>query len=1281
MATINNAFDATNEKGLNSKSLNGINSTENVDVAVKIKPDKPEEAEKKPQPKVGLFELFRYADKIDVLLIVIGTIAATIHGAGFPVMIIVFGDMTNSLVNIGGQITMTCMNSTSLVSGNASFTLLSEMETFAYYYLGLGAAMLVAGYFQVAFWTMAAERQTFQIRKQLMKSILRHEMAWFDTNDSGELNTRQTDDINKINAGLGNKTGIFVQWFFGGLISFVIGFVYGWKLTLVVLAVSPLLIVASGFLAKVVSSMTDRELDAYAKAGSVAEEVLSSIRTVVAFSGENKEYERYSKNLSDAKKTGIQKSWGIGAAMGFLWLSMFLSYALGFWYGSGLIREGEYTIGTMLVVFFSVIIGAFSLGNAAPGIQTLGEARGAARCVFDILDDQPIIDNFSIKGIPTMKGNRIEFRNVHFHYPSRPDVRVLRGFNLTVSKGQTVALVGPSGCGKSTTIQLLQRMYDITDGNVFIDGNDIKDFNVHLLRNSFGVVSQEPVLFSTTIAENIRYGFAQASMEDITRAAKSANAHNFIMNLPKKYETLVGERGAQLSGGQKQRIAIARALVKDPQILLLDEATSALDTESESIVQDALNKASQGRTTIVIAHRLSTIKSADMIVVLSDGAVIEKGTNDELMALKGVYHDLVKVQNISSEAEQNEDDIIVDSALERINSARTSSRLKRATSITSEMSDKTTGKTEEENIPPASMMRVMKMNKPEWPFILIGCFGSILTGAMNPLFAVIFSKIIAVFILPIDRQQEEVNLFVLLFVGLGFVAGFGNIIQVGMFGISGERLTLRLRQKTFQSMLRQEIAWFDDHKNSTGALCTRLSVDASQVQGATGARFGSFLQNLANMGTALVLGFYYGWKLTLLILAFGPFIAIGGFLEFRLMSGSVGKSNDVLEELGKVAVEAIENIRTVAVLSVEQKILDSYVGKLIAPKKKSLKMANIVGLAFSVTQSLIFFAYGACFYVGAYLISLCEMDVEGVFMVFSTIVFGAMALGQASSFAPDYSKAKASADRIFNLLDRQPIIDSYSQHGQKLSFYNSTITFKDVKFYYPTRPDVQVLSSINIEVNSGETLALVGGSGCGKSTCLQLISRFYNPDAGQLLLDGHNLNTLNISWLRKQVGIVSQEPILFDCSIRENIAYGSTTENLSMDTIIAAAKMANIHAFIDSLPEGYETQAGDKGTQLSGGQKQRIAIARALVRNPKILLLDEATSALDSESEKVVQEALDRAREGRTSIVIAHRLSTVKNANKIVVIKDGKVYESGTHNELLSNQKLYYRLVNAQQIS
>eukprot|EP00079_Xenopus_tropicalis_P036315 XP_017950086.1 PREDICTED: ATP-binding cassette sub-family B member 5 isoform X11 [Xenopus tropicalis] len=308
------------------------------------------------------------------------------------------------------------------------------------------------------------------------------------------------------------------------------------------------------------------------------------------------------------------------------------------------------------------------------------------------------------------------------------------------------------------------------------------------------------------------------------------------------------------------------------------------------------------------------------------------------------------------------------------------------------------------------------------------------------------------------------------------------------------------------------------------------------------------------------------------------------------------------------------------------------------------------------------------------------MNVEEVFLVFSVITFGAMTLGNTLSFAPDYAKAMSAARYLFALFEREPTIDSFSQQGQKPEYFSGSLEFRNVSFNYPTRSDVAVLRDLCIKVESGQTVAFVGSSGCGKSTSVQLLQRFYDPQEGEMLLDDVDAKCFNVQWLRSQMGIVSQEPVLFDCSIAENIAYGDNSRTVSMDEIQSAAKAANIHSFIQGLPLKYETLVGAKGTQLSGGQKQRIAIARALIRAPKILLLDEATSALDNESEKVVQQALDQARKGRTCILIAHRLTTVQNADIIVVMNKGKIIEHGSHQELLGKHGAYYDLVNAQAI-
>ncbi|KAL5007363.1 hypothetical protein ScPMuIL_016169 [Solemya velum] len=1305
--------EAIEMSGQNSKSGAMSNGLEVKVVNGESGSNKDEAEEKKePQKMVGLCELFRFAKGSEWLLMILGGIAAAVNGGALPAFTIIFGEMIDTFVASGiylnqlpfllpylanysitandyivhpekvllhaDALQLIIPNITgfkSIVQYQVDFDFLDEMEKFALIFVGVGAGVMLCGYLQVTLWMISAERQTFRIRKFFFTSILRQDIGWFDTHESGELNTRLSDDIMKISDGIGDKVGTCIQWTCGFLSGFAIGFAYGWKLTLVILAISPLLAACAFFMTKMIASMSGKELKAYSRAGAVAEEVLSSIRTVVAFGGQEKEVKRYGKNLGEAKEFGIKKGFTGGLSGGVIWLLVFCAYALGFWYGGKLSRDEpeNYTIGRVLIVFFSVIIGAFSIGHASPSLQSLAMARGAAHAIYDLIDTYQVIDSSSTKGDkPTTATGNIEFKGVSFTYPSRPDVKVLKNVSFQVSRGQTVALVGSSGCGKSTTVQLIQRFYDPEEGQITFDGHDIKNLNIKWLREHIGLVSQEPVLFGTTIAENIRYGRENVTKEEIEAACREANAHNFILELPDKYETLVGERGAQLSGGQKQRIAIARALVRDPKLLLLDEATSALDMQSETVVQEALDKVRAGRTTIIIAHRLSTIKNADRIIGFQDGCIVQQGTHDELMKSEGIYKTLVthqvdELEEFADPKEKSKHD------MKRLVSQK--SVVKKQSSIVEKKEQ------EEVKREKASLGKIMRMNAPEWWLIVLGCLASIVNGGVQPAFAVIFAEILGVFSLAdVEEQKKEIAMYALIFVGLGVASFITMFMQGYFFGKSGEELTERLRHLCFKALLRQDISFFDDHNNNTGALTTRLATDASLVQGAAGIRLGSFIQAISNIGTAIVIAFIYGWQLTLLILVFLPLIAIGGALQMKILAGVAGKNKEALEGAGKVAVESIENMRVVASLSLEERIHARYVGQLTGPYHASLKKAHAVGIGFSISQAVIYFAYAASFYLGAYLIEQGEMDYVAVFKVFSVIVFGAMGLGQASSFAPDASKAQVSANEIFYLLELEPSIDSESTEGKKMAegSFTSALTFKDVKFRYPTRPEVQVLKGLNISVKPGETLALVGTSGCGKSTTVQLIERFYDTEEGHVMMGTEDVKDLNLQWLRSQIGLVSQEPILFGTSIAENIAYGDNTRTVPIDEIVAAARKANIHSFIQSLPLGYETDCGDKGTQLSGGQKQRVAIARALVRNPKILLLDEATSALDTESEKVVQAALDEARVGRTCVVVAHRLSTIQNADRICVIRNGIVTEEGKHAELMANKDFYYKLNMAQ---
>ncbi|OEL13455.1 putative multidrug resistance protein [Dichanthelium oligosanthes] len=812
-----------------------------------------------------------------------------------------------------------------------------------------------------------------------------------------------------------------------------------------------------------------------------------------------------------------------------------------------LVMYHGYQGGTVFIIASLVIIGGVSLGSALSNVKYLSEAMAAAERILEMIRRVPTIDSDSKAGeeLASVAGT-VEFKNVEFCYPSRPKNPVFSCFNVHVPAGRTVALVGGSGSGKSTVIALLERFYDPSAGEVTLDGVDIRRLRLRWLRAQMGLVSQEPALFATTIRENILFGKEDATDEEVIAAAKAANAHNFISQLPQGYDT------------EKQRIAIARAILKSPKILLLDEATSALNTESERIVQEALDMASMGRTAIVVAHRLSNIRNADTIAVMQYGAILEQGSHSELIAKNGHYSSLVHLQ-------QTRDDSSEGSQVS--GSFHTSPTAAQRNSNTSKL--------------PSSVSRSSS---------------------------------------PLSMSDDE---------------GGGDGAEKPKLPVPSFR-----RERMLAKILTFEIGWFDHADNSSGAICSQLSKDANIVRSLVGDRMALVIQTVSVVLIAFIMALAIAWRLALVMLAMQPFIIACFYTRRVLLKSMSMKSMQAQSETSKLASDAVSNLRTIAAFSSQDRILHLFGQAQDGPHKESIRQSWFAGFGLGTSVSLMIFSWAINFWYGAKLMAERRITAEAVFQTTMILVTTGRVIADACSMTTDLAKGGDAVASVFAIFDRETNIEPDNPQGYKPEKLTGEVEIIGVDFAYPLRPDAIIFKGFSLDIIPGKSTALVGHSGSGKSTIIGLIERFYDPLRGVVNIDGRDIKTYNLRALRGHIGLVSQEPPLFSGTIRENIMYGA--EMASEAEVEDAARSANAHDFISNLKDGYNTWCGDRGVNLSGGQKQRIAIARAILKNPAIMLLDEATSALDSASEKAVREALDRMMAGRTSVVVAHRLSTIR---------------------------------------
>ncbi|KAI8142959.1 putative ABC transporter protein [Fennellomyces sp. T-0311] len=1252
---------------------------------------------------VPMHKLFRFATSRDKALIAIAGISSAIVGVLQPLSIVFFGLLVNRVMDAFRE------------GKSAS----EATQPIIVIFVILGTTILIFAYLSNSLWILTGENQTRRIRQLYIHSILRQDMGWFDQSGDGSLTTRLAADSQYIQDGISEKFGAMIRGISAFLLGFIMSFRFGWNLAVIVLATLPVLGGVSGAMGYFITKSTLKVQDAYADAGTMAEQVFVGIRTVYAFTLQNRFSKIYEEKLVKARQAGVQRGYIMGIGIGGFLFVLFSIYAIAFWYSGVLVSHETLKTWEVMVAFFCMLFGAMSLLELPNHVSAISTACGAAHKIFETIDRVPVIDPDSNYGVaPSKVIGDIEFRNVKFSYPTRPDIPILKNLSLNIRSGMTVAFVGSSGSGKSTTIQLLQRFYDPASGQVLLDGHDLKDINLRWLREKIGIVSQEPVLFNMTIRQNMMLGVNhQVSQEDIIDACKKACCHDFISKLPKGYDTLVGEHGGMMSGGQRQRVAIARAILKNPAILLLDEATSALDTQSERLVQRALDAASADRTTIVIAHRLSTIRNADLIVVMQQGDLIEKGTHNELLARNGVYAELVRKQQIATKqgdgnegkqcdaeellrkeneelkrqiltATHTEDNAFDEketggSQLTRMNTTKSidAYELKR-------QKDKAELKMRKKQSAPIG--KILNQMRSEWPLLFVGSLGATIAGAVFPAFSYAIAKAICALMQPPDQIApgpfEGTNLYAFLFFIFAILALVGYGLQMGSFEIAGELYTERLRSMIFRAYLKQEIGYYDDGDHSVGALTSKLAIDSKNVNELVTKVPGDVFQIISTTITGLSIAFCHDWAMALIVLAMSPLVMGASFYESKVERGFENKTAKAHEQSGEIANEAIKAIRTVSALGKQHYFENKFAEALERPHRLAVRKAFLSSIGYALGQGVILYVGAVAFHTGMNFIETRGLKVDEFFICLLSVMITVQSIGKASVFASTYAKAKNSALATFEVLERQSEIDPDLEGIEPATTtISGNVSFENVTFRYPARTDVPIFDGeFNLRGKSGQTIALVGPSGCGKSTTIGMLQRWYNPIEGTVRLDQYNVKNFSLGNLRSHMALVGQEPILFDMSIGENIRFGIGEDQVvTQDQIEEAARAANIHKFISELPDGYDTRVGDKGSQLSGGQKQRIAIARALIRKPKVLLLDEATSALDSESEKMVQEAIDNviSEGGRTTITIAHRLSTIQNADLICVIKNGRVVEQGTHWELLKLNAEYASLVREQSLN
>ena len=901
------------------------------------------------------------------------------------------------------------------------------------------------------------------------------------------------------------------------------------------------------------------------------------------------------------------------------------------------------------------------------GMATLSSAQS----VFGILDEPvAVVDPESDEGrsVPEIVPE-VAFDGVTFGYDDG-NRSALDDVSFELRRGETLGVVGASGAGKSTLIWLMYRFYDPQAGTIRLGEHDLRDLPVSTIRDSISVVTQDTYLFHGTVADNLRFGKPDATQTELEDAARAANAHEFIVRLPHGYETVVGERAVRLSGGQRQRLAIARALLKNAPILLLDEALSSVDAENESVIQEALDRLMENRTTLVIAHRLSSVINADRILVLDEGCAVEIGSHSELMASDGVYAGLMR--------QQMDDDVGYRMPTSHGAPSQPSPKvdLPELPSVGGghhhAPANRTSGDQGEVNIRSLAVwMRLLGLVRPvRWQFLATLVFGMLNHGSVIVLGALTALLVGAVF------RDEPLTTLVIVVCLLAPLSALLFYLESWQAHDMAFRLLAKMRIDLYEKLEPLAPAYMV--RRRSGDFVSVVGGDVETVEYFYAHAVTPMIVAILIPGGLLVALLVISWPIAAVLAPFLVAVAVSPYFANERTERLGDEIRGGMGDIHAYMVDSIHGMREITAFGRGRDRNDEltdkgwdYAGHLVRFQKSQAfqigfmeAMMGLGGLAVLAT--------------GVWLVLDGQLERTHLPVVSVLALASFSPITELARTMKQMMETLAASRRILAIHDEPvPVTDGPGVHASTddRSSADTSVVFEDVAFTY-AEGDPQALVDVGLDIGAGKTVAIVGRSGAGKTTIAYLMMRFWDPDRGAVELEGDRLTDFKLDDLRGRMALVAQDTYLFNDTIRENIRLGR--RDASDAEVEEAASQANAAEFIESFPDGYDTRVGERGMQLSGGQRQRIAIARAILKNAPVLILDEATSHLDAISEATVREALDRLMVGRTTVVIAHRLSTIRDADAIVVLDGGEVVEQGTHEQLLSRGGLYAQLVAAQ---